>query len=49
MGGLSTGNFLAKYHKKVLILEEHSTPGGLVTSFKRKGVQFDLGIESCSN
>lgn len=46
MGGLSTGNFLAKYHKKVLILEKHSIPRGLVTSFKRKGVQFDLGIES---
>jgi phytoene dehydrogenase-like protein len=46
MGGLSTGNFLAKYNKKVLILEKHNIPGGLVTSFKRKDVQFDLGIES---
>jgi phytoene dehydrogenase-like protein len=46
MGGLSAGNFLAKYNKKVLILEKHNIPGGLVTSFKRKGVQFDLGIES---
>lgn len=46
MGGLSTGNFLVKYNKKVLILEKHNIPGGLVTSFKRKGVQFDLGIES---
>lgn len=46
MGGLSAGNFLAKYNKKVLILEKHNIPGGLITSFKRKGVQFDLGIES---
>jgi len=46
MGGLSIGNFLAKYHKKVLVLEKHNIPGGLVTSFRRKGVQFDLGIES---
>ena len=46
MGGLSTGNFLAKYHKKVLVLEKHNIPGGLVTSFRRKGAQFDLGIES---
>lgn len=46
MGGLSAGNFLAKYNKKVLLLEKHNIPGGLVTSFKRKGVQFDLGIES---
>lgn len=45
MGGLSTGNFLAKYKKKVLILEKNNIPGGLVISFKRKGVQFDLGIE----
>ena len=46
MGGLSAGNFLAKYKNKVLILEKHTIPGGLITSFKRKGVQFDLGIES---
>jgi len=26
MGGLSTGNFLAKYHKKVLLLEKHIIP-----------------------
>jgi len=45
MGGLSTGNFLAKYNKKVLILEKNNIPGGLVISFKRQGVQFDLGIE----
>lgn len=46
MGGLSAGNFLAKYNKKVLILEKHTIPGGLATSFRRRGVQFDLGIES---
>ncbi len=44
MGGLSAANFLAKYNKKVLVLEKHSLPGGLVTSFARKGVHFDLGI-----
>lgn len=44
MGGLSAANFLAKYNKKVLVLEKHSIPGGLVTSFARKGVHFDLGI-----
>jgi phytoene dehydrogenase-like protein len=46
MGGLSAGNFLAKYNKKVLILEKHNIPGGFITSFKRKGAQFNLGIES---
>lgn len=44
MGGLSAANFLAKYNKKVLVLEKHSIPGGLVTSFSRVGVHFDLGI-----
>jgi phytoene dehydrogenase-like protein len=44
MGGLSAANFLAKYNKKVLVLEKHNIPGGLVTSFQRKGVHFDLGI-----
>lgn len=44
MGGLSAANFLAKYHKKVLVLEKHHLPGGLVTSFARKDVHFDLGI-----
>jgi phytoene dehydrogenase-like protein len=44
MGGLSAANFLAKYDKKVLVLEKHSIPGGLVTSFSRKGAHFDLGI-----
>ena len=44
MGGLSVANFLAKYNKRVLILEKHNIPGGLVTSFSRKGVHFDLGI-----
>lgn len=44
MGGLSAANFLAKYNKKVLVLEKHNIPGGLVTSFSRKGIHFDLGI-----
>jgi phytoene dehydrogenase-like protein len=44
MGGLSVANFLAKYNKKVLVLEKHNIPGGMVTSFPRKGVHFDLGI-----
>lgn len=44
MGGLSAANFLAKHNKKVLVLEKHNIPGGLVTSFKRRDSQFDLGI-----
>lgn len=38
MGGLSAANFLAKHGKKVLVLEKHQIPGGLVTSFARQGV-----------
>lgn len=45
MGGLSTANFLAKYNKKVLVIEKHDKAGGCVTSFKRKEVQFDCGLE----
>ena len=37
IGGLSAGNFLAKYNKKVLILEKHNIPGGFITYFKRFG------------
>lgn len=44
MGGLSAANFLAKYNKKVLVLEKHNIPGGLITSFARNNVHFDLGI-----
>jgi len=46
MGGLSVANFLAKYDKRVLVLEKHDKAGGFCTSFTRKGTQFDCGIES---
>ncbi len=45
MGALSTACFLSKYGKKVLVLEKHDKPGGCVTSFYRKGVSFDCGLE----
>jgi phytoene dehydrogenase-like protein len=45
MGGLSAANFLAKFSKRVLVLEKHSIPGGFCTSFKRKETQFDCGID----
>lgn len=44
MGGLSTGAFLAKEGKTVLILEKHNKPGGYVTSFTKKGYTFDSAI-----
>jgi phytoene dehydrogenase-like protein len=45
LGGLSTACFLAGEGRKVLVLEKHDKPGGLVTSFSRNGVQFDIGLE----
>ena len=46
MGGLSSGAFLAKEGKSVLILEKHDKPGGYVTSFTRArgGYTFDSAI-----
>src|SRR5215471_4952109 len=46
MGSLSAANFLAKYGKKVLVLEKHDKAGGFCTSFRRKETQFDCGIDS---
>ena len=43
MAGLVAGNFLAKKKKDVLVLEQHSIPGGYVSGFKRKGYYFDSG------
>ena len=45
VGALSTACFLAREGWKVLILEKENKAGGLVTSFSRNGVQFDLGLE----
>lgn len=45
MGGLSTANFLAKYNKDILVIEKHDKAGGCVTSFRRKDIQFDCGLE----
>ncbi len=44
-GALSTACFLAREGWKVLVLEKENNAGGLVTSFSRNGVQFDLGLE----
>ena len=44
IGGLSAGLNLAFNHKKVLILEKNSLPGGLVTTFKRGRFEFDASL-----
>jgi phytoene dehydrogenase-like protein len=43
IGGLTCGNFIAKNGKRVLVIEQHFKPGGLCTSFRRKGFCFDAG------
>ncbi len=42
IGGLTCANLLAKNGLKTLVLEQHSKPGGYVTSYKRHGFTFDV-------
>lgn len=44
IAGLVCGTFLAKSGKRILIVEQHSIPGGYCTSFKRKGFHFDAAV-----
>ncbi len=44
IGGLSTGLHLADKGYRTLILEAHTLPGGLCTSFERQGYTFDTCI-----
>ncbi|CAG0921646.1 unnamed protein product [Notodromas monacha] len=41
--GMSTGSYLAKGGKKVLVLEQHDTAGGSCHTFLDKGYEFDAG------
>ena len=45
-GGLISGAFLSKIGYKVLILEQHTLPGGYLHGFKRKGFFFDSAVYS---
>ena len=42
ISGLTTGAYLAKSGKKVLVIEQNSLPGGYWTSFTRNGIIFDI-------
>lgn len=44
MGGLTTAALLSKQGQKVLVLERHYTAGGFTHVFKRKGLEWDVGI-----
>ena len=44
LGGLTAGATLAKFGKKVLVLEQHYIPGGCATTFKRKDYVMEVGL-----
>ncbi|MDI6759681.1 MAG: NAD(P)/FAD-dependent oxidoreductase [Candidatus Brocadiaceae bacterium] len=44
IGGLVCSAFLSRKGKKVLLVEQHSQPGGYCTTFKRKGFVFDAAV-----
>ena len=44
VGGITAGCYLAKARKKVLVVEQHSVPGGCCSSFNREGYRFDVGV-----
>ena len=48
ISSLVCGNYLVRKGKKVLLIEQHSSPGGFGCGFRRKGFYFDAGLLSIS-
>ncbi len=46
LGGLVAAAKLAKEGKKVLVVEQHSVPGGYATCFTQEGFTIDVGLQS---
>jgi len=44
LGGLTAGAKLAKEGKKVLVIEQHSKPGGCATTFRRGDYTLEVGL-----
>src|SRR4051812_43474601 len=44
IGGMACAAALSKYGYKVLVLEQHYTPGGYTHTFSRKGYTWDVGV-----
>ena len=45
IGSLTTAGLLARAAgARVLVLEQHTTPGGLTHSFRRLGATWDVGV-----
>lgn len=43
-GGLTAAALLARRGKRVLVLDQHTVPGGNATTFSRPGYTFDVGL-----
>ena len=48
LSGLTAGATLAKFGKKVLLLEQHHKPGGCATTFKRGDYIVEVGLHEMS-
>lgn len=44
LGGMTAANRLARFGRRVLLLEQHFVPGGLAAYFRRKGHIFDVSL-----
>jgi all-trans-retinol 13,14-reductase len=44
LGGLTSGAKLAREGKKVLLIEQHSQPGGCATTFRRRDFTLEVGL-----
>jgi len=44
LGGLTAGAKLAREGMKVLVIEQHSQPGGCATSFRRGDFTLEVGL-----
>ncbi len=44
MGGMTTAAILAKLGKRVLVVEQHTIPGGFTQTFQRPGYHWDVGV-----
>lgn len=44
LGGLTAGSKLAREGKKVLLIEQHTVPGGYATTFRRKDFLVEAGL-----
>ena len=46
MGGMTAAAMLSRLGKRVLVLEQHYTPGGFTHMFKRPGYVWDVGVHA---